>query len=356
MRSTTTMVTVRRDNDPFKKYWWVLLVGFGLTGLWVLIPLMGQTGSSHVAVTKPASIEDQNLQSLDAQTNPSGAQGSAIDLSMDGSLRKKSRGDEAVTSSLYQPLEGGAPGAPIVEAAKKDASVNLAAALKAVSKSDPAGWGGAKAQKGFTAPKASFRGLSGVGGASSGGSGASISASPFNSPTAQVSVQDGAASGSEAGSVSGGKAFMRSVRNVQAQSLAASKLSSTDGSRAGSATSFDGSQAGGKTIGSGGKSIVFGQFDHGMAPVNLKRSGVGGLPDGAEDDPLDKIAEALENAKGTEVKDDYQEQMGDQMGQMVMAMVVGGLMEGVVGPTAAGVLTTYMMQSTQMLKQNNVNK
>lgn len=357
MMSAKTMVTVRRDNDPLKKYWWVLLVGFGLTGLWVLVPLMGQTGSSHVAVPKASSVEEQGLQSLDSAQNPSGAQGSAINLSMDGALGGKKKGDESSGSGLYQAPEGGAPGAPIADPVKVAAAPSLASALKAVSKSDPTGWGGAKPQKGFNAPKGRFGSLSGTGGSSSGGSGASISASPFNSASAKVAVSE--AQGTDAGGGAfrpGGQAFMQGVKRVEAASTASSKLASADGARAGTSGSFDGTGASRKTVNSAGGDIVFGKFDYGAAPVNLKDRPTGGEPEAKEPDPMDKIAQAIDGLKGKEVKADYQAQMGQQMGQMVMMMVVGGIMNQVVGGAAGAMLTTYMMQSAQMLNQNNVNK
>jgi len=33
-------MNVKRGADPFKKYWWLILVGFGLVGLWVCAPVM----------------------------------------------------------------------------------------------------------------------------------------------------------------------------------------------------------------------------------------------------------------------------------------------------------------------------
>ncbi|MBI4676875.1 MAG: hypothetical protein HY748_04770 [Elusimicrobia bacterium] len=329
------------------------MVGFGLTGLWVLIPLMGQTGSSRVAVPKAGAAVEQNLQSLDSTGNPSGAPGSAIDLSMDGALKKK-KSDEPVTSSLYQAQEGAAPGAPISDEGALAASPNLASALKAVSKSDPTGWGGAKPQRGFNAPKGKFGALSGMGGSSSGGSGASMSGSPFNSPTAKVSIEEAGGAGKAAAAQSDGRSYMRSVRLAEAKSTAASKLSSGDGARTGAGSSFDGSGASGRTIGSASKDIVFGQFDHGSAPVNLKKKSGGGALMDPEDPDLDKIAQAIEGLKGEEVKADYRDQMGQQMGQMVMMMVVGGVMNQAVGGTAGAMLTMYAMQSMQMLNQNNV--
>ncbi len=167
------LAKVKRDNDPFKKYWGLLLIGFAMVGVWAMLPALEQ-GTGSVQYSAPAKPAEE--QSLDSLANPQGAPGSVIDLSMDGTggYKKKSEGDAA--SSLYQAPEVAAPGAPIT--AIQSASPNtLASALKDVSKkADAGGWGGAKVQKAFNAPKGNFGGLSGMGAASAGGSGASVSA------------------------------------------------------------------------------------------------------------------------------------------------------------------------------------
>ena len=92
-------VKISRNNDPFRKYWWVVLVGFGLVGAWVCLPLM-ESGTGSVSGTAGAKSAEQ---SLDSVNNPSGAPGSAVDLSMDGTGAYRKKGSEGpIASSLYQ--------------------------------------------------------------------------------------------------------------------------------------------------------------------------------------------------------------------------------------------------------------
>ena len=99
------VITVRRDNDPFKKYWWVLLLAFGAVGAWLCSPLIGTQGSAGVARESGLKSAEQSLDSLD---NPSGAPGGPVELSMEGSYRKKKQ-DGPISSSLTFPPEATAP-------------------------------------------------------------------------------------------------------------------------------------------------------------------------------------------------------------------------------------------------------
>ena len=123
-------ITIRRDSDPFRKYWWVILLAFGLIGGWVCLPLIDyQSGSGAPALESGLKSADQ---SLDAINNPNGAPGFATNLSMDSGAYAKKNLEGPVTSSLYQPPpEAAAAGAPL---AASDS--NLANALKDVSKKD----------------------------------------------------------------------------------------------------------------------------------------------------------------------------------------------------------------------------
>ncbi len=328
------VVNIRRDNDPFKKYWWVILAGFGVMALWVCFPAGGGTGSGSVARGGGLKPSEQGLQSLDSRENAAGAPGSVVDLSMEGaggSRKKQADGDMA--SSLYQ-APGAAPGAPIEPQALTAASVsNLAAALKKASKSDPSGWGGAKAQRGFTAPKANFGGLSGFG-SGSGGTGAAAGASAFNTQNAKVGFDStrglsGDGSGAADGNV---KRHMRAVTAAARASFNAAGAGSGDAMRGGAGTSFDGSGAGAAIAGkSGSHSAVYGRMDDTMAPANLK----GGPPDAKDKkkDPMDKLAQAIEdmNDKGEEKKTDPAEAMTQRIQEMIIMAVVGGVVNGVVG-------------------------
>ena len=168
------VVAVRRADDPFKKHWWTILAGFGLIGAWLFMPSAGPSvGSTHVDASSVApSGADQ---SLDSVSNPSGAPGGALDQSRAGADRTAQAQKEAA-SMLYQapalPGAVAAAGAPII--AGKGSFPSLAQQLKnAGSKTDSPGWGGEKAQRGFTAP-ALGAGLSTGSGSAHGGSTASM--------------------------------------------------------------------------------------------------------------------------------------------------------------------------------------
>src|SRR5581483_4545521 len=100
-------IKVQRGSDPFKKYWWVLLVIFAMGGVWVCGPaLQGGGGPVTGGAGGPGEggLKSADGSSLDASANPSGAPGGAIDLSMDGAARrKKGEASGLMTSSLYIP-------------------------------------------------------------------------------------------------------------------------------------------------------------------------------------------------------------------------------------------------------------
>ena len=162
-------------DDPFKKYWWAILMGIVFTALWLLTPMLGEksVGSTVVDTSTPKVTENVE-QSL------SGDAGDGINLSMEGTGHKRKE-DGILGSSLYQapPEEKAVAAAPALGAASGSASGStLAGALKKVSEST-GGWG-EKAQKGFNVPKLAGGSLSGMGAASGGKAGsASGSGSAF---------------------------------------------------------------------------------------------------------------------------------------------------------------------------------
>jgi hypothetical protein len=183
MSITLSPLSTRRSavgaaDDPFKKYWWVILFGFGVTGSWIFLPMMeSSVGSEHVSSSSKSSMDPSSAeQNLDSADNPNGAPGGALDLSM-GGLKHKSRSDEAMSSMLYQaPPESGvvgasAAGAPLgLAGAISGASLSLAQQLKAAGRQkDAAGWG-EKAQSGFSGAHLSGGGLPGAGSVSGGAS------------------------------------------------------------------------------------------------------------------------------------------------------------------------------------------
>jgi hypothetical protein len=314
-------VKIARNTDPFKKYWWVLLLVFAGIGGWLCMPYMdGGIGSGHVAAAQEGSL--RGSQSLDSVANPSGARGGPVDLSMSGSSRRK--GEGSMTSSLYQaPAEEAKPVAAPVAAA------TLADALRDVSRksasADPSGWGGQTPQKGFTAPKANFGAMSGFSGSS--GSGASSSHAGGGSVTgfgaAKVdtgfSTANGLRGDAEGSGSKKGKA-MGALEAAKNASAAANQQISNDAARAGSGTSFDGSGGGGK-IGGGGAAGATGSGAYARldsAPINLK----------ANDPKLDQ--QKIEPpAAGKAPAADPNDQMRQMVMQMMMMMVIGGLMSGI---------------------------
>ena len=280
-------VTIRRNNDPFKKYWWVALLGLGAIGGWICLPLLG--GGTGETVTVSEGSLESTQQSLDSVNNPSGAPGGAIDLSMDGSGPKKKADAGGMTSSLYQAPEEAAQPAAAAGAVSAPGTA-FADALKKVAEkksasTDASGWGEKKPQKGFTAPKVNLGGMSGLGGGSSSGGSASASsggaaaggkASAFGSsgPKTGETFAKGLGSGpDDSPKLAGGKsATLNALQGVSNLSVSASKQTSFDASRAMSGTSFDGGLAragggggGGAAVGGGG---MFGNLD--AAPKNLK--------------------------------------------------------------------------------------
>ena len=154
-------MNVQLADDPYKKHWWALLAGFGLTGMWLCLPMMETSvGSARIETGGPV-VDAAAEQNLDAAAGPNGAPGDALALSMDGAYRRK-KGDETVASMLYQ--------APKGPQAVPAAASTLAQSLKDVGDKKDASWGAEKAQRGFASPRlagGALSGLSGAAGASS---------------------------------------------------------------------------------------------------------------------------------------------------------------------------------------------
>ncbi len=314
-------VTIRRDNDPFKKYWWVILLAFGLVGGWVCLPLMDTgTGSAPVAEGGLKSLD----QSLDSIHNPIGAPGSAVDLSMEGSGAYRKKAGGPVTSSLYQPPpESAAPAEPAASGGG-----NLADALKDVSRKtalDPTGWGGARPQRGFSPPKANFGSLSGLGSGSSssvssgygGSSPGSGGLSAFGAPTPKTGIEEARGLGSQEKAPKAGAGAMKSLEAASIKAISAAQMPSMDAARAIGGQSFDGSSAGSR-IGGGGAAALSGPYARlDAAPVNLKMN----------NPALEKKEIAPPPAKP--VEDEMSQR--ERIMQMIMMMVVGGVVNGLVG-------------------------
>ena len=333
-------VTVRKGNDPFKKYWWVILLAFGAIGCWVCLPMMDTSIGSGSAV-REHGLKSEN-QSLDSMNNPSGAPGSAVDLSMDGATRKKKLEDPSI-SHLYEPppeaaapVGAAAPGAPI---APGSASASFADALREVSrKSDAKGWGGATPQKGFTPPKANFSGLSGFGSAGSGGSGASVSAGAFGTAVAKTAfATTRGLSGTDESQGSKGTPVMDSLKAAKSQGQAANIAKSADLARSLSGARFDGSGGGSAISGDGAQSVGGSYSGLDAVPANLK--------------PNDEDANAFkqEIVPAAVAPMDTSD---EQKRQLVIALA-GALIGGMIGGTAGNLIGMAIMMSATMGRSQN---
>lgn len=341
----TSRVAVRPSDDPYKKYWWVILAGFGVTGAWLSLPMMETSvGSTRVDTTAPATGLTTGESSLDGSDNPNGAPGSTLDLAMDIAARPR-KGDGSVMSSLYQAPDDPALPAEAAPAGAAAPGGTLADALKKAASSDPSGWGGQKAQKGFTQPKLGGVSAPGLGGGSGSGTSASASATggvgAFGSQSSQVGF---AGTSGLKGSVSDmpeAKNAKGALANAASAATKAANSRSGDAAVSGLSKVFDGrSERGGSAIGGdGGEAIgaggIYGSLD--AAPENLK----------INDPNLDKREFKEPPAKVANKKDNRSEELKQQMAMMLVTMVVGGMVGGTVGQAMTGMIP-MMMQMNQV--------
>jgi len=331
-------VAVGRADDPFKKYWWALLAGFGLTGMWLCLPMMeSSVGSTHTDIGKPAG-DAAAEQSLDAAADPNAAPGDALNLSMDGAYRRNKSG-EAVTSMLYQAPEGSKDDAAPLGGATGSASAatSLAQSLKDVGEKKDASWGGEKAQRGFSSPKLGGGSLSGLGG-SKGGSSASAGSGlgAFGTRDAQVGYASTRGLRGDAGADSAKPGGIAALRMAEKAASDAASQSSGDAASSGLSRAFDGSKAK-NAIGIGGKSGadagLYAKLD--AAPVNLK----------VNDPKLDKkefkeppTSEATDTANAA----DDNSQLMQQLAMAGATAAIGGMLGGVGGQVAAAMMAVMV--------------
>jgi len=291
------------------------------------MPLM-DTATGSAGLERGLKPADQSLDSL---ANPNGAPGQAVDLSMEGTYRKK-KAEDQMTSSLYQPLpETAAPGAPLAAGAAP-ASASFAAALKEISKkTDASGWGGAAPQKGFTPPKGNFSGLSGFGGGGGGGSGAALSLGAFGTAVAKTGVTTTRGLGplDSGQGAKGGAPAMSSLKAAQAQGLAAAMQRSGDASAALARASFDGSRGGSAISGGQGESLGGSYANLDAVPMNLK-------PNNPELNkfnyqPVPAVVAAMDTS-------------AEQKRALVMA-VAGALIGGLIGGPAGNAISMAVMMA-----------
>ncbi len=317
-------------DDPYKKYWLLILVGLGLTGAWLCLPLMETSvGSARVDTSKP-SFDPNAVQSLDSVDNPSGAPGQ--NLTVDGKT-VKNKSDEPVTSMLYQSAPetpgAAASGAPVAAVAGASAAT-LAQQLKDVGdKKNASGWAEGAA-RGFGSPRLSGS-LSGIGSAK-GGSSASAGVGVFGSKVADVTFESG--SGLQNVHVDKIVGASAALRKAAEQSQSAVMNRSNDAAASAGSRIFDGTKNSAISA-AGAPSLGGGQYQAlDTAPVNLKLN-----------DPKMDSKELKEPPASATPESSSTGMSSQQMGMMAVGLVIAG----VTGGTAAmGAMMTQMIMAQAM--------
>jgi hypothetical protein len=339
-------VSVANAEDPYKKYWWVILIGFGVTAAWLLVPMMDtQVGSARVNVGGPATDASVE-QSFDSAGASQG--GSGVDLSMDG-IQAEDK-EKFVPSMLYQAPGGSKTdvkdGALAGHAAAAPAGLaSLAAQLKAAAKKkDPTGWGGEKARQGFTSPHLSGSSLSGLGSAS-GGSSASASVGggmgAFGSRRASVGSTSTRGLREDPSLNDTGMGGLKALAQAQKQASAAAREVSGDAAVSRLNRVFDGAQGRQNSIGAGGGALggAYAAMDT-QAPTNLKNN----------DPKLDLKKIKAPPAAPAPTPPDNSAQI--QMAMSLVGMAIGGM----VGGAAGGMIMMAVQQAGQMMQQEAAQK
>ncbi len=321
-------------DDPFKKYWWAILMGIVFTAIWLLTPMLGEKSvGSTVVDTSPKAAEN-------VEQNFNADAGDGINLSMEGTGRARKE-DPLFGSSLYQPAPEDAASTAAATAGSSalgsasSSGGTLAGALKKVSESD-GGWGGKKAQRGFTAPKLAGGSLSGMSAASGGKAGSASGLGAFGSRNAKIGFAGTKGLSGDAADVEttvpGGKG-VGALKAAAAQAQLAASSRSSDDARSSLDKAFDGAK-GGEKIGGGGAAIAGAYAALDAAPVNLKLA-----------DP--KLNEkTIEPPAGTDTGADNgmdDSELGKQIAMQMAGAVLGAVIGGPVGP----IVTQVIMQAIQ---------
>jgi hypothetical protein len=321
-------IKIARGTDPFKKYWWVLLLAFGAVGGWVCLPALDGAGGGSAVPTQESGLKTAD-QSLDSAENPAGAPGSALDMP---GVHTRAADGSTMASSLYQAPDDASvaastaivtPGSTFADALRDITRASAAKATVAAS-AGKGGWGEA-AQRGFTAPKANFGAMSGFGGgsgsaasASSGGAagGGAVSGFGGKGPNTGVSFAKGLKDDGSAAAPGAPNVAMRSLENAKLASVNAAGAASNDVARAAGGASFDGGGGGGRIAGGGAAEGatggVYGKLD--AAPANLKQN-----------DPKLNQSKITPPPKPVPVPP-QQNMMQQMMMQMIMSIAMAGIM------------------------------
>jgi hypothetical protein len=327
-------VAVQDADDPFKKYWWGILLGIAFTGLWLLMPMLGERSIGSVSVDPMKPKADEN-----AEQSLTSALDAGPNLSMDGTGAQKKAGEDYAGSMLYQPPpEEAAPADAAAAGAAAGGGATLASQLKSVSEGKSAsngGWGDKVAQRGFNSPKLSGNSLSGMG-AASGGRAASASGGSglgaFGSKNAQIGYAGtkGLSGGDDAEkAAAAGSRGVAALRQAADQARQAAMTRSGDGASNSLAKAFDGAKGQNSIAGGLGASIGGSYEALDSAPVNLKM-----------DDPKLNSKELKEPPSQEMPEIQKTDDIGQQLALSMVGIIVGGAIGGVAGGIISSTLTS----------------
>ncbi len=315
---------IKQQADPFKKYWWLILLAFGLMGLWVCYPAFNS--SSNASLSGAESGLHPINQSLDSTQNPNGAPGGPVDLSMKSF---EAYGKKALTDPFASLLFSPPPSAPAAKAAtpKKSGkqSSQWADALASLAAKGQSGTAVAASPVLSAAfPKGNFSSLSGLGGsessnafAPSGGGNSSGGLSGFGAHTPKIGISYAHGTSGSGPSQANGGGAMGALKNTAAQMKSAALALNGTQSSALASQAFDGGAIGrGLIKDPKGMSSAVG-IGQGT-PINLK----------ANNPNLNQSKPNAVPAMPPPMMN--QPSMAQQIMQMLMMAVVGGLAGGVV--------------------------
>ncbi|MDE2314646.1 MAG: hypothetical protein KGL04_10795 [Elusimicrobia bacterium] len=273
-----TTIKFSRNSDPFKKYWWVLLLIFSGVGVWASYPsYQSGQGLNDSAFGRNLMAVKQSLNSLN---NPEGAPGSPLGVPSgqgSGQGAYKKEGSAAMDGLFPHPAEA-------KKAAAKPRS--FADDLAAIAGLHGRGAGGASALSGAAAPAPAVpmeapslgSGFSNGSGTSGGGTSASYTPPPiaalgsgagaFNEGQTQTSLQN-ASDLSGQGGPNGGNA-MAALQAAAKGAVESANAASNAAAASGLSSNFDGLRASGQIGAMGGQNDGGVGIGGGQTPMNLK--------------------------------------------------------------------------------------
>ncbi|HVA67341.1 MAG TPA: hypothetical protein VNK24_10530 [Elusimicrobiota bacterium] len=305
-----------KNSDPFKKYWWVLLLIFSAVGVWISYPSY-QSGQGM-----DASAFGRNLmtvrQSLNSLNNPAGAGGAGAPGAPVGGLAMNGQGQGAYTKEGGAAMDGlfPHPAAAKAAAAKPRTFADDLSAIAGMS-----GRGGAGGLSGAAASAAipvespslgsGFSNGSGTGG--DGGSSASYSPPPilgsasgsFSEGQTKTGLQN-ASDLSGANAPAGGGA-LGALKSAAQSAVQSANEASNAAAASGLSNNFDGARASGQI----GAMAGGGQSDSGVG------IGGGGVPMSLKQNPKDLMIKKITPPAPMPVAPNS----GNAMMQMMMMML-----------------------------------